>query len=917
MSPVEDHHGSIGGLSTPGGDGMLVAEQYRVGQRLKCTWTSDHEYVVQSVLSGGFGVVLVCTYDDWDPFAGPREQWCQYSVPRDRIALKLVRIPDERHIDSFADEIRVVNDIAKASGRIVPILAVERLDALGFALVMPYFPKGSLRAAMTWPALDLRERFGIWIQLVLGLREVVERYPNFVHGDIKPENVLLDETAKHGRVLLAHLADFGLSTLAPSTGIAGTPAYMSPEAWQRGTVKGTATDIFSLGVLLFELMTGSLPFLPDASTQRPDYARKRDWSPALSGRPGWVTEITDRCLALDPGERPTLAEIIAHVKPYVGAASRSPGSGEPWLYDPIATREFITEGLVFDVGIKFDPIHADLRRDIPNLLGAGLYDEVLTRLKTKLYESPDSPLFRALRTSDDELFSEKHSVQIDGATTVIVNPAADSIITATSAYATAFLHKLPARMDVTALIPDLLPGLAMGEIYIRGLTHAIRTGNSPESLAGTLGNVHLFYRTAYAALLSLFQTSEVEWVRSRWQVIEAACRAFYASASAAEKLTYDNIFREEGTNGKMIAAVAALPAKVPIARGLVLLLGGPGREQLLRRFQELSFVICHEDRAMKAIQRLRKEESDPSDGATWLKALYWRLLQDAIWAPQRIAAPLTRESVSCRTRFEGVGQVARMEYGADRLWLVKGNPEYCSGDGLDEIDLKNATRRSLGDDLPTRNVLCCHFDGQNLWIGTADGTFHLDLATGALAKLPEPAGPIFEIKAARLGGLWLGGRGVVYSYNGGRVTAVPVTIPEVHRIVETPTLLFCAGDSSGGICILGKGFQCRELPDARFEGYVRDLYAAPGFVGAVGNDHLVLEAETAVRMGGYRVDDLNLSCLIHGDFLAIGDVKGLRLISRALGVVSLPIGTTIALCAAGTTLFAAADDKIHQIDVAS
>jgi serine/threonine-protein kinase len=128
-----------------------------------------------------------------------------------------------------------------------------------------------------------------------------------VHRDVKPENVLLTED---GRV---KVADFGLARAATTaqtgttTGmLIGTVAYLSPELVLRG-VADARSDVYAVGILLFEMLTGRRPFTGDVPIQVA-YQHVNSQVPAPStldaGIPTALDEVVLRATARDPDERP-------------------------------------------------------------------------------------------------------------------------------------------------------------------------------------------------------------------------------------------------------------------------------------------------------------------------------------------------------------------------------------------------------------------------------------------------------------------------------------------------------------------------------------------------------------------------------------------------------------------------------------
>ena len=172
------------------------------------------------------------------------------------------------------------------------------------AIVMEFVPGGSLHSLVKRGPLPVAQAMRIALELSDALAQA--HHINIIHRDIKPENVLM---AEDGR---PKLTDFGVARLLSEThrltGTGtqmGTPYYMSPEAWE-GKQLDEQTDIWSLGVVLFEMVTGKVPFTGDTlvavmnkvlTTPPPDLKTLRpDVPPAL-------VKIIQRMLTRDKAKR--------------------------------------------------------------------------------------------------------------------------------------------------------------------------------------------------------------------------------------------------------------------------------------------------------------------------------------------------------------------------------------------------------------------------------------------------------------------------------------------------------------------------------------------------------------------------------------------------------------------------------------
>jgi serine/threonine-protein kinase len=178
------------------------------------------------------------------------------------VAVKLIR-PDlrgETHLRAWMlREARAANRVDHA--HIIDIHDIGETDDGELYLVMEYLVGTPLSNELAKGPLALARGVDVLEQMGAALSRAHDL--GVVHRDLKSDNILL--TARGGRKDFVKILDFGLAALAhdprlaPKGAVFGTPEYMSPEQ-ARGEQAGPQSDLYALGVLFFEMLTGQLPF---------------------------------------------------------------------------------------------------------------------------------------------------------------------------------------------------------------------------------------------------------------------------------------------------------------------------------------------------------------------------------------------------------------------------------------------------------------------------------------------------------------------------------------------------------------------------------------------------------------------------------------------------------------------------------
>jgi eukaryotic-like serine/threonine-protein kinase len=260
------------------------------------------------------------------------------------VALKVMHAELARDADFVRRFIGEAKSVARLSHPNVVAVFDQGSDGQYLYLAMEYVPGRTLRSMLRergWFPPD--EALDVMEPILSGLAAAHES--GIVHRDVKPENVLI---TGDGRV---KVVDFGLARAQAAAGntrtglIIGTVAYLAPEQ-VTGGVTDTRTDVYSAGVMLFELLTGTQPHTGDTPLAIA-YKHVNEEVPPPSavtpGIPPFVDQLVSAAVSRDPGRRPANASAFLRAVRAV-QGGEAPGGAATWQDQATAWHDHMPSG---------------------------------------------------------------------------------------------------------------------------------------------------------------------------------------------------------------------------------------------------------------------------------------------------------------------------------------------------------------------------------------------------------------------------------------------------------------------------------------------------------------------------------------------------------------------------------------------
>ena len=262
---------------------------------------------------------------------------CRDTLLNKYVAIKSMKSLSSDLLISFQNEARILSRLNHPY--IIKVLDFGATASGAPFMVMEYFKGLSLDKVLEKKRSEIQisEALDLTVKVLDALSEAHRN--GIYHRDLKPSNILVESTDADDAIRNIRLIDFGVAHIASDSGevavyegkkVIGTPAYMSPDQILTGNYD-SRSEIYSVGCILFELLTGKPPFIGDSAIDTL-YKQANQYAPSLkevsateSGAfPEALETVLARCLAKNPDNRYSSAEALKHALEEVRPVEESP-----------------------------------------------------------------------------------------------------------------------------------------------------------------------------------------------------------------------------------------------------------------------------------------------------------------------------------------------------------------------------------------------------------------------------------------------------------------------------------------------------------------------------------------------------------------------------------------------------------------
>ncbi|XP_052078614.1 uncharacterized protein LOC127716450 isoform X2 [Mytilus californianus] len=231
------------------------------------------------------------------------------------VAIKQLKIPLTTHDKNyFAAEVSLLKELHHP--RVVQLIGVCTTDKFPL-MVLEFMARGSLYYYLHDPkceSMDHAEYYGVAHDIALGMNYLHQHKPQVLHLDLKSMNVLLDSSgrakiADFGFSKFRHDADLKASKLSKKKSMCSSPTWMAPELLETGEIT-TKADVYSFGIILWEMLTRSHPYDGCSVFQILERVRLNKRPEIPTNSPPDLSSLIKRCWDQNPAKRPAFKDII-------------------------------------------------------------------------------------------------------------------------------------------------------------------------------------------------------------------------------------------------------------------------------------------------------------------------------------------------------------------------------------------------------------------------------------------------------------------------------------------------------------------------------------------------------------------------------------------------------------------------------